>query len=109
MGRGNEKGRVENAVGYVKKNFLAGLEIPDFAAIAPAARNWLETVANVRIHGETRKKPVELFEAERLCLLPLPINDFDIASVSPQRFTSPGAKTCSISAWSTRICPSTKG
>jgi len=88
VGRGNEKGRVENAVGYVKKNFLAGLEIPDFAAIAPAARNWLETVANVRIHGETRKKPVELFEAERPCLLPLPINDFDIATVNPQRASS---------------------
>ena len=88
VGRGNEKGRVENAVGYVKKNFLAGLDIPDFAAIAPAARNWLETVANVRIHGETRKKPVELFEAERPCLLPLPINDFDIASISPQRASS---------------------
>jgi len=88
VGRGNEKGRVENAVGYVKKNFLAGLDIPDFAAIAPAARNWLETVANVRIHGETRKKPVELFEAERPCLLPLPINDFDIATVCPQRASS---------------------
>ena len=24
----NEKGRVENGVGYVKKNFLAGLELP---------------------------------------------------------------------------------
>lgn len=88
VGRGNEKGRVENAVGYVKKNFLAGLEIPDFAAIAPAARNWLETVANVRLHGETRQKPVELFEAERPCLLPLSINDFDIATVSPQRASS---------------------
>jgi transposase len=88
VGRGNEKGRVENAVGYVKKNFLAGLDIPDFAAIAPAASNWLETVANVRIHGETRKKPVELFEAERPCLLPLPINDFDIATVYPQRASS---------------------
>ncbi|HNO43654.1 MAG TPA: IS21 family transposase, partial [Ottowia sp.] len=29
----NEKGRVENAVGYVKKNLLAGLELPDFAAL----------------------------------------------------------------------------
>ena len=88
VGRGNEKGRVENAVGYVKKNFLAGLEIPDFAALGPAARSWLETVANVRLHGETRKKPVELFEAERPCLLPLPVNAFDIATVSPQRASS---------------------
>lgn len=85
VGRGNEKGRVENAVGYVKKNFLAGLEIPDFAALGPAARNWLDTVANVRTHGETRKKPLELFAAERSCLLPLPANAFDIATVSPQR------------------------
>ncbi len=88
VGRGNEKGRVENAVGYVKKNFLAGLEIPDFAAIGPAVRSWLETVANVRLHGETRKKPVELFEAERPCLLPLPANPYDIATVSPQRASS---------------------
>jgi hypothetical protein len=88
VGRGNEKGRVENAVGYVKKNFLAGLQIPDFAALGPAARNWLQTVANVRIHGETRKKPVELFEAERPCLLPLPVNGFDIATVSQQRASS---------------------
>lgn len=88
VGRGNEKGRVENAVGYVKKNFLAGLQIPDFAALGPAASNWLQTVANVRIHGETRKKPVELFEAERPCLLPLPANGFDIATVSQQRASS---------------------
>src|SRR4030067_2928888 len=31
-GRGNEKGRVENAVGYVKKNFLNGLEFSEFSA-----------------------------------------------------------------------------
>jgi len=88
VGKGNEKGRVENAVGYVKKNFLAGLDIPDFAAIAPAARHWLETVANVRIHGETRKRPVELFENERPCLSALATNDFDVAVVSQQRASS---------------------
>ena len=100
VGRGNEKGRVENAVGYVKKNFLAGLEIPDFAAIAPAARSWLETVANVRTHGETRKKPVELFEAERPCLLPLPANGFDIATVSQQRASSQFRITCDTNRYS---------
>lgn len=100
VGRGNEKGRVENAVGYVKKNFLAGLEIPDFAAIGPAVRNWLETVANVRLHGETRKKPVELFEAERPCLLPLPANGFDIATVSQQRASSQFRITCDTNRYS---------
>jgi transposase len=47
------KGRVERGVGYVKANFLNGLELPDFAALNPALRVWLETVANVRLHRET--------------------------------------------------------
>ena len=89
VGKGNEKGRVENAVGYVKKNFLAGLDIPDFATIAPAARHWLETVANVRIHGETRKRPVELFEKERPCLSALAENAFDVATVSQSQGFQP--------------------
>jgi transposase len=88
VGAGNEKGRVENAVGYVKKNFLAGLDIPDFAAIHPAVRHWLDTVANVRIHGQTRKKPVELFEEERAYLSALPAHPYDVATVSQVRASS---------------------
>jgi len=88
IGKGNEKGRVENGVGYVKKNFLAGLNIPDFSAVNPAARHWLDTVANVRIHGETRKKPCDLFEEEKASLSPLPDNPFDIASVLQVRASS---------------------
>ena len=38
---GWEKGRVESGVGYVKKNFLNGLELSDFCAVNPAARIWL--------------------------------------------------------------------
>ena len=85
VGKGNEKGRVENGVGYVKKNLLAGLDIPDFAAIHPAARHWLDTIANVRIHGETREQPVARFEKERSYLNPLPRHRFDIATVSQVR------------------------
>lgn len=61
-----EKGRVENGVGYVKKNFLNGLELADFASVNAAARSWLDTVANVRIHGQTHQKPQELFAREKL-------------------------------------------
>jgi transposase len=88
VGAGNEKGRVENGVGYVKKNFLAGLDIPDFIAIHPAARHWLATVANVRIHGKTRQKPIERFEKERSFLNPLPANAFDIATLLQVRASS---------------------
>jgi transposase len=85
VGKGNEKGRVENGVGYVKKNFLAGLEIPDFSALNPAARHWLDTVANVRLHGETRDTPTALWHKERSALRPLPLHPFDIATVSQVR------------------------
>jgi len=40
--KANEKGRVENFVGYIKKNFLSGLELPgSLAALNTAARQWL--------------------------------------------------------------------
>lgn len=61
-----EKGRVENGVGYVKKNFLHGLELSDYKIINPAARHWLDTVANLRVHGQTQKVPQELFAGENL-------------------------------------------
>jgi transposase len=85
VGKGNEKGRVENGVGYVKKNFLAGLELPDFSALNPAARQWLDTVANVRLHSETREPPVQAWHIERPYLSPLPLHPFDIATVSQVR------------------------
>ena len=84
VGKGNEKGRVENGVGYVKKNFLAGLEIPDFSALNPAATHWLETVAN-GVHGETREQPTVLWHTERPSLRPLPLHPFDIATVAQVR------------------------
>lgn len=85
---GNEKGRVENGVGYVKKNLLNGLDIPDFAAIHPAARLWLETIANVRIHGETKKQPVELFALEKSALRALPIHTYDCSITHNLRASS---------------------
>ncbi len=73
VGQPQEKGRVENAVGYVKKNFLHGLELSDFKIVNPAARSWLDNVANVRRHGHTQKTPQELFPQEKLLPLhPLP-------------------------------------
>jgi transposase len=83
--KGNEKGQVENAVGYVKKNLLAGLDIPDFCTVNPAAGTWLEEIANVRIHGTTRKQPVELFKTEKSALNPLPIMPYDAATVRTVR------------------------
>ena len=83
VGKGNEKGRVENGVGYVKKNLLNGLEINAFDHINPAARIWLDTIANVRIHGETKTKPIDLLQQERPLLKPLPPTPYDVATIRP--------------------------
>lgn len=88
VGKGNEKGRVENAVGYVKKNFLSGLDIPHFDALGPAVCHWRDNIANVRIHGTTREKPVDLFAKERPHLGTLPAHPFDIGTVSQVRASS---------------------
>jgi transposase len=85
VGKGNEKGRVESGVGYVKKNLLAGLGVPDFNALNPAAIHWLNTVANVRVHGETGKRPVDRFEQERQSMIQLPPHPYDIATISQVR------------------------
>jgi hypothetical protein len=71
--RPNEKGRVESGVGYVKQNFLHGLVLPHgLDVLNTAACQWMNTIANVRTHGETPKQPVELFASEKQQLKPLP-------------------------------------
>jgi len=88
----NEKGRVENGVGYVKKNFLAGLELPDFAALAPAAKLWVDTVADVRLHAATHQRPIDRFEDERHLLKRLNPAGFDLGRISTVRASS----TCRV-------------
>ena len=80
------KGRVESGVGYVKKNFLAGLELPSsLVALNTAARQWMETIANVRIHRETHKEPLELFASEKPHLRALPPLPADTGVIGPVR------------------------
>ena len=77
----HEKGRVENAVKYIKENFLRGLDLPPWAALNPAARHWLDTIANVRVHGQTHQTPLELFAQEQRQLRPLPAQPYDVATI----------------------------
>ena len=80
-----EKGRVESAVKYVKQNFLAGRTLSDLATLNAEARLWLDTVANARVHGETRRKPEEMFAEEQGRLRPLPAHPYDAARVGTVR------------------------
>ena len=81
VAKGNEKGRVERGVGYVKHNFLNGLDLPDFAALNPAVQVWLESVANVRLHRETHRRPVDLWAEERAQLQLVNPRPFEVGRV----------------------------
>lgn len=70
-GHPQSKGIVESAVAYVKKSFLSGRAITRFAELNPAVKLWLDTVANVREHGETKVRPLDRLAEERQHLLAL--------------------------------------
>ena len=69
----HEKGQVENAVAYIKKNLLNGLDLSGLAIVQAEADTWRDKVANVRLHRRTGKRPVDLFEVERQHLRALPM------------------------------------
>jgi hypothetical protein len=120
VGRANEKGRVESGVGYVKNNFLRGLELTEFAAIQAAGQVWLNTIANVRIHGETHQRPIDLFAQERPQLRQLNPNPYDVArtlttnassqfriTLDTNRYSVPCAyahRRLTVKAYPDRIC-----
>lgn len=77
----NEKGIVERGIGYLKQNFLNGREISTLTALNRDVKDWMENTANVRLHGTTRKKPIELFKEERKHFIPLGLFPYDCAVI----------------------------
>ena len=63
---GNEKGRVEDGVRYVRYNFWPGRSFVDVDDINQQANNWQDDFANKRIHATTRKIPQLMFDQEKL-------------------------------------------
>jgi len=82
-GRGNEKGRVEDAIKYLRTNFWPGRTFRDLADLNAQAQAWRDTVANQREHRATRKIPSLLVAEERPHLLPLrePYDTDEVRSV----------------------------
>ena len=58
------KGKVEAGVKYAKQDAFYGETFRDEADLRRHVRQWLDEVANVRIHGTTGRQPREHFEAE---------------------------------------------
>jgi len=76
--RAQTKGKVENGIKYIRGNFWPGLEFIDLADLNRQALQWLNTIANVRLHGTTRSVPFDRLSQEALLPLEKPVYDTTI-------------------------------
>ena len=58
------KGKVESGVKYVKQNGLYGETFTDWKSLETYLADWLDTVANKRVHGTTGQQPWILYDPE---------------------------------------------
>jgi hypothetical protein len=71
------KGKVERGVGYAKESAVRGRKFASLYGLNAHLRHWERTVADMRIHGTTRKQVAAHFEqAERAALGALPADIF---------------------------------
>jgi hypothetical protein len=103
-----------------KKRRLHGIELSDFSTIQAAAQVWLDTIANVRIHGETQQRPIDLLVQERPHLGALNPHPYDLAHTSisiassqfritldTNQYSVPSAyahRRSTVKAWPDRVC-----
>jgi len=90
--RPRTKGKVERMVDYLKDNFLRGRAFADLADCRAQLGQWLDRVANVRVHATTRRRPCDLWAAELPALLPA-------ATVPGYRLATRAARQVSSECW----------
>ncbi|MCL6648331.1 MAG: IS21 family transposase [Chloroflexi bacterium] len=88
--RAQTKGKVERDGRYLQENFLPriGPVLPtsDLAELNRLLWRWLDTVANVRIHGTTHERPLDRFNRdEARALGPLPAFPYSLDEVGVRR------------------------
>lgn len=90
-GRKETNGKIERPYSYIVTSFFDGTEFASLTDINEKARIWLDTVANVRIHGTTQTAPFERLKDENLN----PLRDVDYVLVHSEMRKS--SKDCYIS------------
>jgi transposase len=84
--RAQTKGKIENTIGFHRRDFLLGLDpLPqDDADLNRRALVWCREVSD-RICSTTGATPKARFEEERLYLRALPLRDFDCRAMETRR------------------------
>ena len=99
-----DKPHVERNVQYVRERFFKGGEFRDFEDVRRQAERWCLEVAGQRVHGTTRKLPLEVFRTtEQAQLQPYDGVIYDVplwreATVHPDHHVSFGQALYSVPA-----------
>ena len=86
MGRPGHKerrGKVERPFAYLEADFLRARTFASWDDLHAQTRQWLDTVANIRVHGTTRRRIDEAFAEEQPCLIQLPAGPYPAARQEP--------------------------
>jgi len=73
--------RIPRQFSWVDHRLVRDGHVQGRSAHALALYLFLVTVSDVRIHGRTRQRPVDLFLAEKPALKPLPVHAYDCALI----------------------------
>jgi len=77
-GRGNEKGKIERQIQYLRHAFFAARTFADVEDLNAQFRRWRDEVAHQRPHPEQRDRTVaDVLAEEQPRLLPLPVHPFE--------------------------------
>lgn len=89
--RGQDKGKIESGIKYIKNNFLKRIDSKDYSMLQPALEVWTNNICNKRLHGTTRKIPAEVFESvEKQTLSPLPKERFEVYNIEKRKTNAYG-------------------
>ncbi|MGE5669446.1 MAG: IS21 family transposase [Betaproteobacteria bacterium] len=88
--RAQTKGKVERPYRYIRQDFFLGRRFRNLEDLNAQLRHWLDTVANVRLHGTTQRVVAEHFAEEQGQLQPLPALAFDAVIRLERRISHEG-------------------
>lgn len=106
--RAKTKGKVERPFSYIRQDFFLGRSFRSLEDLNIQLDDWLETVANARVHGTTQRIVSEAFAAEKPELQALPDHRFGAVlklerRVSNDGFVSIGGNYYSVPDRSRRV------
>jgi len=79
--RPQTKGKVERQFRFVQENLLNGREFRSLEHLNEVTAWWRKEVADVRVHRQTKRRPIDLYAEEQPHLIPLPQQPYEVSEV----------------------------